>query len=183
MRRTQICRDDVCGTIRILHRSPQLESCGHLKVYSNHLPMWSDIIRSGGGPLFFFSSSSSSHHHLSLYPKHTNIGCRFPQSSHWLIWVPIVYVCVHFTATLCPEREPIRISLCVCVWAPCHKLESRAGISQTVLRKWLSCEYEGAKQRHAGKICVCVCVCVLILLIVQSCKVTIVLSSFSPTSC
>lgn len=54
MRRTQICRDDVCGTIRILHRSPQLESCGHLKVYSNHLPMWSDIIRSGGGPLLFF---------------------------------------------------------------------------------------------------------------------------------
>lgn len=53
MRRTRICRDDVCGTIRILHRSPQLESYGHLKVSSNHLPMWSDIIRSGGGLLIF----------------------------------------------------------------------------------------------------------------------------------
>lgn len=110
-------KDYSWGTIQRFHH---IGSCGKVGISAEHSPMRSDIIRSGGGLVLF---PSSSHHHLLGYSKHTNTGCRFSPSSHWLLCGCPECVCGCFTAGLCPEREPFRV-LFVCVWAACQKLKA-----------------------------------------------------------
>lgn len=105
------------------------------------------------GAFSFFQSSSP----LGLLKAHKHWLSFFPVLPLAFVRLPRVCLWVFHRRSL-PWTGALQGSVCVCMGC-LPKVESSAGISQTALRKWLSCECKSARQRHAEKNTMCTCVC------------------------